>query len=148
MLEQGSRNYHVQRRKQVHQIILQKVLHHHVRKEILEAVRDQGIPRADQVELLHAGLSEIALDYYYESIRGICNLIDEAFKASGTRFQSLQHQAQARSYLKKLTIHNIMKERNCSQVLEFEIAHERILNTVPSCSREYQNDSHYCDLRE
>ena len=95
---------------------------------------------------MHSCLIGMALDYYYKSVRGICETVEKAFAALEKQFNSLQHQAQARTYLTNLTIEGIRKEKNCTLLQALETAHTRICDTVPNCGKEYQQPSHYCDF--
>ena len=62
------------------------------------------------------------------------------------KFNSLQHQAQARTYLKALTIEGVKQEKSCSSVTALEIINERILKIGPSCGKSYQEDTHRQDF--
>jgi len=123
-----------------------KISLHRVRNRFIDVIRDQSIPRQEEVNLLHCCLCSMALDFYYKSIRGIANSMDEAFRMLEAQFNTLQHQAQARTYLRTLTFEGIKSEKNCSSLEALEICHSRITDTVPSCGKEYQHDTHYCDF--
>ena len=123
-----------------------KVPLHRVRNKFIDAIRDHGIPRTEEVNLMHACLIGMALDYYYKSIRGICQTVNHAFASLEKQFNSLQHQAQARTYLTNLTVDGIKREKNCTLLQALETAHSRICDTVPNCGKEYQQPSHYCDF--
>ena len=121
---------------------------HRIKNRFLDALHDQCIPKTDEVNLLHCCLSGMALDFYYKSIRGICQTVEEAFKSLEKHFNSFQHQAQARTYLKNLSIEAVMKEKECSPMVALEIIHNRITETAPNCGQEYQHYVHYCDFLE
>lgn len=125
-----------------------KVPLHRVRNRFLDAVRDQAIPRQEEVSILHCCLSGMALDFYYKQIRDISMSKENAFSLLEKQFNSLQHQAQARTYINSMDIDTIKKEKSCSTLEALEIAHSRINDTVPNCGREYQQESHYCDFLE
>ena len=119
---------------------------HRISNKFVDAIRDHSIPRTEEVNLMHCCLVGMALDYYYKSIREICQNVEEAFNVLGKQFNSLQHQAQARTYLNNLTMESIKREKNCTMLVVLETAHNRICDTVPNCGKEYQQPSHYCDF--
>ena len=123
-----------------------KVPLHIVRNKFIDAIQDHGIPRTEEVNLMHACLIGMALDYYYKSIRGMCQTLNHAFVSLEKQFNSLQHQAQARTYLINLTVDGIKREKKCTLLQAPETAHSRICDTFPNCGKEYQQPSHYCDF--
>lgn len=74
--------------------------------------------------------------------------LTKPFKSLETRFNPLQHRSLARSYLKKLSTGGIKKEKERGLLEALGIAHERVINTVPRCGRDYQSDNHYCGFLE
>ena len=78
--------------------------------------------------------------------QGICETVEQDFAALEKQFNSLQHQAQARTYLTNFTIEGIRKEKNCTLLQALETAQTRICDIVPNCGKECQQTSHYCDF--
>ena len=65
-----------------------KVPLHRVRNKFIDAIRDHGIPRTEEVNLMHVCLIGMALDYYYKSIRGICQTVNHALVSLEKQFNS------------------------------------------------------------
>lgn len=105
-------------------------------------IEQYQIPQHSALTLMLTALEGVALDYYFDKIKGHANNLNEAYKLLDARFDSPHTRAQAQSFLESTTLASIRETESCTTARALEFAQRKIANVAPMCGPAYRDESH------
>ena len=93
---------------------------HRFKQLFLTRIEQYKLPDESDLPLMPSALEGIALDYYFDSIKGVAETVADAFDLLDSTFNSQNTRAQFQNYLESLTLAAVRESESCSTAKAFE----------------------------